>query len=425
MKKNQKIKKTQQKKQTKNKNTNKNVNTNIININTSKTSKRTTTRKSQPKQQYQTPSIIFNPTITPAPIYNQFQIPNIPTSFITPKTEVSKPISSSESSPATTTTSTTPTISRISESSVLLKPAEPTPIISRIPETVLLKPASTPIISRISEPVLSGGAKEEKVLRSVSTSPAFLTPEKSPAYKWLSEAIQYSDEKGDKALKDYYDIMSRISTPIHYDVLYPAEPVQNNDYDLSRNGLLPEPPSSTLQVLTDPENQKTFIKAEKIIKDKNLEKMKKGFEKLKDKTGMRASISSSSEQLIRPKDEFSNLPRNVYLPPENNPQQLVVLPKEARGGRGRPKKDVIRIMPEAVEAVEPVEPKQKLTRKEVLEIARNALKKVREEKKAIAGGAQSSEKMTLSEKEAVIKATKAGKEKFKSLEKQKGGKSKK
>ena len=66
MRNNQKIKKTQQKKQTKNKNTNKNVNTNIININTSKTSKRTTTRKSQPKQQYQTPSIIFNPTITPA-----------------------------------------------------------------------------------------------------------------------------------------------------------------------------------------------------------------------------------------------------------------------------------------------------------------------------------------------------------------------
>ena len=51
---------------------------------------------------------------------------------------------------------------------------------------------------------------------------------------------------------------------------------------------------------------------------------------------------------------------------------------------------------------------------------------MREEKKAIAGGAtQSSEKMTVSEKEAVIKATKAGKEKFKSLEKQKGGKSKK
>jgi len=222
--------------------------------------------------------------------------------------------------------------------------------------------------------------------------------------------------------------MSRISTPIHQDVLYPAEPVQNNDYDLSRNGLLPEPPSSTLQVLTDPENQKTFMKAEKIIKDKNLEKMRKGFEKLKDKTGMRASISISSEQLIRPKDEFSNLPKSVYLPPENNPQQLVVLPKEARGGRGRPKKDVIRIMPEAIEAVEPVgEPKQKLTRKEVLEIARKALKKVREEKKAIAGGAtqQSSEKMTVSEKEAVIKATKAGKEKFKSLEKQKGGKSKK
>jgi hypothetical protein len=180
-------------------------------------------------------------------------------------------------------------------------------------------------------------------------------------------------------------------------------------------------------VLTDPENQKTFMKAEKIIKDKNLEKMRKGFEKLKDKTGMRASISSSSEQLIRPKDEFSNLPKNVYLPPENNPQQLVVLAKEARGGRGRPKKDVIRIMPEAVEAVEPIEPKQKLTRKEVLEIARKALKKMREEKKAIAGGAtqQSSEKMTVSEKEAVIKATKAGKEKFKSLEKQKGGKSKK
>jgi hypothetical protein len=148
---------------------------------------------------------------------------------------------------------------------------------------------------------------------------------------------------------------------------------------------------------------------------------------LKNKTGMRASISSSSEQLIRPKDEFSNLPKNVYLPPENNPQQLVVLPKEARGGRGRPKKDVIRIMPEAVETVEPIEPKQKLTRKEVLEIARKALKKVREEKKAISGGAtqHSSEKMTVSEKEAVIKATKAGKEKFKSLEKQKGGKSKK
>ena len=266
MKKNQKIKKSQQKKQTKNKNTNKNVNTNIININTSKTSKRTTTRKSQPKQQYQTPSIIFNPTITPAPIYNQFQIPTIPTSFITPKTEISKPIASSESTPATTTTSSTPTptISRIPESSVLLK----SPTISSIPT--------------ISEsPVLSGGSVEspsfitptkftvplksilkipekipEKSLRSFSTSPPFSTPEKSPAYKWLSEAIQYSDEKGDKALKDYYDIMSRISTPIHYDVLYPAEPIQNNDYDLSRNGLLPESPSSSLQVLTDPENQK-------------------------------------------------------------------------------------------------------------------------------------------------------------------------
>jgi hypothetical protein len=78
-------------------------------------------------------------------------------------------------------------------------------------------------------------------------------------------------------------------------------------------------------------------------------------------------------------------------------------------------------MPEAVETVETVEPKQKLTRKEVLEIARKALKTMREEKKAIAGGAtqQSSEKMTVSEKEAVIKATKAGKEKFKSLENKK------
>ena len=77
-------------------------------------------------------------------------------------------------------------------------------------------------------------------------------------------------------------------------------------------------------------------------------------------------------------------------------------------------------MPEVVETIETVEPKQKLTRKEVLEIARKALKKVREEKKAIAGGAiQSSEKMTVSEKEAVIKATKAGKEKFKSLENKK------
>ena len=102
--------------------------------------------------------------------------------------------------------------------------------------------------------------------------------------------------------------MSRISIPIHREILYPAEPVQNNDYDLSRNGLLPEPPSSTLQVLTNPENQKIFMKAGKIVKDKNLETMRKGFENLKDKTGMRASISSSSEQLIRPKDEFSNLP---------------------------------------------------------------------------------------------------------------------
>jgi len=417
MKKNQKIKKIpKEKKQPKNKNTNKNVNTNIININTSKSSKRTTTKKSQPKQQFQTPSIIFNPTIAPAPIYNQFQIPNIPTSFIAPKSDVSKPITSSESTPAITTTTTTPTISRIPESSILLK---------------------TPTISE--SPVLSGGAIESSFIAptkfTVSSKSILRIPEKveypitvpfdySKAREEIRKTVEESEKRREDAIKEFNDIMSRISTPIHRDVLYPAEPVQNNDYDLSRNGLLPEPPSSTLQVLTDPENQEIFMKVGKIVKDKNLEAMRKGFEKLKDKTGMRASISTTSEQLIRPKDEFSNLPKNIYVPPENNPQQLVVLPA-TRGGRGRPKKDVIRIMPEAVEAVEPIEPKQKLTRKEVLEIARKALKKVREEKKAIAGGAQSSEKMTVSEKEAVIKATKAGKEKFKSLEKQKGGKSKK
>ena len=368
MKKNQKIKKIpKEKKQPKNKNTNKNVNTNIININTSKSSKRTTTKKSQPKQQFQTPSIIFNPTIAPAPIYNQFQIPNIPTSFIAPKSDVSKPITSSESTPAITTTTTTPTISRIPESSILLKP----PTISSIPT--------------ISEsPVLSGGVVQSSFIAptkfTISTKSILKIPEKveypltvpfdySKAREEIRKTVEESEKRREDALKEFNDIMSRISTPIHRDVLYPAEPVQNNDYDLSKNGLLPEPPSSTLQVLTDPENQKTFMKAEKIIKDKNLEKMKKGFEKLKDKTGMRGSISSSSEQLIRPKDEFSNLPKNIYVPPENNPQQLVVLPKEARGGRGRPKNDVIRIMPEAVETVETVEPKQKLTRIEVLEIA--------------------------------------------------------
>ena len=51
-------------------------------------------------------------------------------------------------------------------------------------------------------------------------------------------------------------------------------------------------------------------------------------------------------------------------------------------------------MPEAVEKIEAVEPPEaKLRKKTVLEIAREALKKVRENKKAMAGGApQSTEK---------------------------------
>lgn len=222
------------KKKVTNINSNKNKNKSVININinsNNKTRKKSTSSSSNDKKPpIPPPSIIFNPSLViPQPIYQQLKPP------------VSAPVSAPVSSPAITTTGIE---SRTVDRENFLKAIEDKARINK--KFSNLEILTNRLIQKTTNyPSVFPSFNPPKFEESSPSSSEFFDVKASEQF--LTETEKLLKETENIISKPVYSTPPREFSDVSLNPLEPAKKVQDVDYNLSNNGLLAEPPSSSLQ----------------------------------------------------------------------------------------------------------------------------------------------------------------------------------